>query len=64
MKESRERYDMAAGRKLAETARSGGLNVLENQLWVDVRGKKGPLVKTWPEESRQFTRDVLRGLEG
>lgn len=62
-KEGREKYDMAAGRKLAEMARSEGLSVLENQLWVDVKGKKGPLVETGAEQSKQFTRDVLRGLK-
>jgi flavodoxin len=62
-KESREKYDIAAGYKLVELARSQGLNALENHLWVDVKGRKGPLAEAGPEEIRQFTRDVLRGLK-
>lgn len=62
-KESREKYDFAAGRKLRDEARSEGFNVLENQLWVDVKGLKGPLVETGVESSKQFTSGVLLALE-
>jgi menaquinone-dependent protoporphyrinogen IX oxidase len=61
-KESREKYDIAAGRKLAELARAEGLNALENHLWVDVKGMKGPLVDTGIEQTKQFTRETLRSL--
>ena len=57
--ESREKYDQAAGRKLGDLAKAQGLNVLESQLWVDVKGLKGPLVETGVEESRQFAREIL-----
>ena len=59
--ESREKYDIAAGRKLAELARSEGLNAAADPLWVDVTGMKGTVVDTGIEKSKQFTRDFLRG---
>jgi flavodoxin len=59
-KESREKYDIAAGRNLRDLARSEGLNTLENHLWVDVKGNKGPLVETGVEKTRQFTHDILQ----
>jgi len=59
-KESREKYDIAAGRKLRDLARSEGLNAVENHLWVDVKGIKGPLVDTGVEKTKQFTRDILK----
>ena len=62
-KESREKYDIAAGRKLGDVAKSQGLNVIDRHLWVDVKGNKGPLVENAIEETKQFTRDVLRTME-
>ena len=62
-KESREKYDIAAGRRLRDFARSEGLNPVENHLWVDVKGMKGPLVDTAVEMTKQFTRDILLSLK-
>lgn len=62
-KESREKHDIGAGRKLRDLARSRGLNAVENHLWVDVEGTKGPLVETGIESTRRFTHDVLRSLK-
>lgn len=62
-KESREKYDIAAGRRLRDLARSEGLNAVENHLWVDVNGMKGPLVETGIEKTKQFTRDILCSLK-
>jgi menaquinone-dependent protoporphyrinogen IX oxidase len=61
-KESREKYDIAAGRRLRDFARSEGLNAVENHLWVDVKGMKGPLVETGVEKTKQFTHDILLSL--
>jgi menaquinone-dependent protoporphyrinogen IX oxidase len=58
-KEGREKYDKGAGRKLADLAKSQGMSPIEDLLWVDVKGMKGPLVETGPEESRMFARRVL-----
>ena len=58
-KESREKYDIPAGRKLRDLARSEGFNAVENHLWIDVKGIKGPLVETGVEKIKQFTRDML-----
>jgi len=61
-KESREKYAIAAGRRLRDFARSEGLNAVENHLWVDVKGMKGPLVETGVEKTKQFTHDILLSL--
>jgi hypothetical protein len=60
--ESREKYDIAAGRKLADLARSEGLDALERHLWVDGKGLKGPRADDGIEQTTEFTRDVLRGI--
>jgi flavodoxin len=62
-KNSRENYDIAAGRKLVDEARSQGLNALDSHLWVDAKANKGPLVDTGAERAMQFTRDTIRSLE-
>ncbi|HEX7392934.1 MAG TPA: flavodoxin domain-containing protein [Thermoplasmata archaeon] len=62
-KESREKYDIAAGRRFGDLARAEGLRVVENHLWVDVKGMKGPLVETAAETTKQFTRDILLSLK-
>jgi menaquinone-dependent protoporphyrinogen IX oxidase len=62
-KQSRDKYDIAAGRRLSDLARSVGLRAAENQLWVEVKGMKGPLVETGVEKTRQFTRDMLLSLK-
>ena len=59
-KRSHEDYDVGAGRKLRDLARSTGLNALDNHLWVGVKGIKGPLIETGVEKTKQFTRDMLR----
>lgn len=60
--ESREKYDIEAGHKLVELARAEGLNALADYLWVDVQGNKGPLVDTGIDQTKQFTREILRKL--
>ena len=60
--ESREKYDLAAGRKLAEMAKAEGLNALAERLAVDVVGMKGPLAETGLEQTKQFTRSILGRL--
>ena len=61
-KESREKYDIAAGRKLRDLAKSEGLKTIEKYLWVDVQGIKGPLVETGIEKTKEFTKDILKNL--
>ena len=61
-KSAQEKWDRGAGRKLVELARSAGLDAVEKHLWVEVKGLKGPLVEAGIENTRQFTRDVLRSL--
>ncbi len=61
-RESQEKYDRAAGRRLGELARSLGLNAPEDRLWVEVEGMKGPLVVSGIEKTREFVRDLLRNL--
>jgi len=62
-RESREKWDLAAGRKLSELARSVGLNAIENRLWVEVKGNKGPLVESGIEKTKQFTHEMLLSLK-
>ena len=61
-KESQDKWDRTAGVKLGDAARSRGLNALEDHLWVEVRGMKGPLVETGIDKAKQFTHDVLVSL--
>jgi flavodoxin len=61
-KESREKYDIAAGRKLIDEARSSGLKAVETHLWIDVKGIKGPLVETGVEKTKRFTHDMILSL--
>jgi flavodoxin len=62
-KRSQEKWDLGAGRKLRDLAKSRGLNVVENHLWVEVKGLKGPLVETGVEYTKQFVRDILLSLK-
>ena len=55
--------NLAAGRKLSDLARSMGLNALENRLWVEVKGNKGPLVESGVEKTKQFTCEMLLSLK-
>jgi flavorubredoxin len=57
-KRSQDKWDIDAGRKLRDLAKSRGLSVVEKHLWVKVKGMKGPLVETGVEETGQFTRDI------
>ena len=57
-KRSQDMWDIGAGRKLRDLAKSRGLNAVESHLWVKVKGMKGPLVETGLDESRKFTRDM------
>ncbi len=63
-KRSQDKWDWGAGRKLRDLAKSRGLNAVENHLWVEVKGMKGPLVETGVERAKQFTRDILHSLKG
>lgn len=62
-KESREKYDIGAGRKLRDEARKIGLNAVEDLLWVNVQGMKGPRVETGVEKTNHFTHDLLVSLQ-
>jgi flavodoxin len=57
-KKSQDTWDIGAGRKLRDLAKSRGLNAVDNHLWIKVKGMKGPLVETGVDETRQFTRDI------
>lgn len=61
-RESQEKYDRTAGARLGELARSRGLNAIDQDLWVEVKGMKGPLVETGTEKAKEFTHDVLSSL--
>jgi flavodoxin len=63
-KRSQDKWDWGAGRKLRDLAKSRGLNAVQNHLWVEVKGMKGPLVETGVEKTKQFTRDILRSKSG
>ena len=62
-KQSQEKWDRSAGRKLRDLAESRGLNAAENHLWVEVKGMKGPLVESGIENAQQFVRDELLALK-
>ena len=62
-KRSQEKWDRGAGCKLRDLAKSRGLNAVENHLWVEVKGMKGPLVETGVENAKQFVRDILLSLK-
>ena len=62
-KRSQEKWDRSAGHKLRDLAKSRGLNAVENHLWVEVKGMKGPLVETGVENAKQFVRDILLSLK-
>jgi multimeric flavodoxin WrbA len=59
---SRGQYDIPAGARMADLARAEGLAALEDHLWADVRGNKGPLVETGIERAKEFTRNTPRSL--
>jgi flavodoxin len=60
----REKYDIGAGCQLRDLARAEGFAALEEQLWVEVRGWRGPLVDTGVDRSRRFVRKVLEERAG
>lgn len=62
-KQSQEKWDRSAGCKLRDLAKSRGLNAIENPLWVEVKGMKGPLGETGVEDAKRFARNVLLSLE-
>ena len=62
--QSREKYDVAAGRRLSDMVKSAGLKAFDSQLWVEVTGMKGPLINTGVEKTKQFTHGVLLSLKG
>jgi len=62
-KQNQDKWDWGAGRKLRDLAKSRGLNAVENHLWAEVKGLKGPLVETGVEKTKQFTRDILLSLK-
>lgn len=61
-KQSQEKWDRGAGRKLAELVKLAGLAAVGENLCVEVKGMKGPLVETGVESARQFVRETLRSL--
>jgi flavodoxin len=61
---SHEDYDIGAGRKLRDLARSRGLDAVEDHLWVGVEGMKGPLIETGVRETRRFTHGILAAPAG
>lgn len=61
-RQTQEKYDWAAGRKLRDLARSRGLPAIEEHLWAEVAGMRGPLTEEALPKTRQFTRDVLRSF--
>ena len=62
-RQAQEEYDWAAGRKLRDLARSRGLLAVEQHLWAEVAGNKGPLTEEAIPKTKQFTRDVLESLD-
>jgi flavodoxin len=62
-KQSQEKWDRSAGSKLRDLAMSRGLNAIENCLWIEVKGMKGPLVETGVENTKQFAHDILVSLK-
>ncbi len=60
---SYEKYDIGAGRKLRDLARSRGLNAVDDHLGAEVKGIRGPLVETAIDKTKQFTHDTLLSLE-
>lgn len=58
-KQSQEKWDRSAGRRLRDSAKSRGLNAIENCLWVEVKGMKGPLAETGVENTKQFAHAIL-----
>jgi flavodoxin len=62
-KQSQEKWDRSAGRRLRDLAKSSGLNAIENCLWVEVKGMKGPLVERGVENTKQFAHDILLSLK-
>ena len=61
--DAQEKYDRAAGRKLRDLARSRGLLSVDEHLWAEVAGMKGPLTEEAIPKTKQFTRDVLESLK-
>lgn len=59
---TQEKYDWGAGRKLRDLAREQGLTAVEDHLWAEVAGMKGPLTDEALPKTRQFTHDILRSL--
>lgn len=61
-RQSQERYDWGAGRKLRDLARKHGLSAVEDHLWAEVAGLKGPLTEEALPKTRRFAHDVLQSL--
>ena len=62
-KQIQEKWDRSAGRRLRDLAKSRGLNAIENCLWVEVKGMKGPIVETGAQTAKQFAHDILLSLK-
>jgi flavodoxin len=63
-RQAQQKYDWGAGRKLRDLARERGLPAVEDHLWAEVAGMKGPLTEEALPKTKQFTHDVLRSLTG
>ena len=61
-RQAQDKYDRAAGRKLRDLAREQGLLAVDDHLWAEVAGMKGPLTEEALPKTKQFTHDVLRSL--
>ena len=46
-----------------EDSNRGGLNAVDEVLYVDVKDQKGPLVDNGIEQTRQFAHEVLQAIK-
>jgi NAD(P)H dehydrogenase (quinone) len=61
-RESQEKWDRTAGRKLAELAGSQGLRLAAEPSWVEVEGMRGPVVESGFEQAKRFAHDAIATL--
>jgi len=62
-KRTQDGWDRTAGGKLRDLATSRGLGAVENHLWVEVTGMKGPLAETGVEKTKRLTSDIPVSLK-
>ena len=61
-KENQKKWDFGASWKMANLAKSRGLNVSDQHLWIEVEGMKGPLVKSGLGETISFVRNTISSI--